>query len=186
MQLSKKLQEIVDAISSDRQALLDSINGLSDSQLDHKGSDEEWSISDILHHLALTDEASAGLAHLMIKKASELDLTPDSTPEVSALNCLDHIHETARTSRFQAPDRVAPKSHLPASESLARLKASREKVLAAVERLAPYDLTQLTYPHPIGGDFNMYQWLLMAGFHESRHAAQIRRIKSQPGFPSGS
>ena len=29
----------------------------------------------------------------------------------------------------------------------------------------------------------LLQWVLMAGAHEFRHAEQINRMKSQPGFP---
>jgi hypothetical protein len=33
------------------------------------------------------------------------------------------------------------------------------------------------------GDLHFYQWLALEGAHESKHLAQIRRIKSHPKFP---
>ena len=187
MQASKKIQEVLDQISTQRQGLLDASSGLSETQLDYKPSEGEWSISDILHHMALSDEANAKLAANMLKQASERTLPADATPESSVLHSLDEfMPKLATAGRVQAPDRVAPRSHLPAAESIARLGASREKVVAAWQRLSEYDVTGVTFPHPLLGDLNAYQWLIIAGRHESRHTDQIARIKADPGFPDES
>src|SRR5918992_2831495 len=148
MPLSKKIQEIVDSITADRQALLASIEGLNESQLKYTTADGQWSIEDILHHLALTDGANAKLMTGMLARAESLNLPPDPSPDGSELDSLDQFADAVKT-RAQAPDFVNPRSHLPAEESLARLAASREKLMGAVERLAQYDLYQLTYPHPL-------------------------------------
>ena len=184
MPLSKKIQELVDAISSYRQALLDSISGLNEAQLDYKAEGAAWSITDILHHLALTDEANAKLTSRMLKQAQALSLPPDPTPDETVLNSLDSYSDLLRNTKAQAPEFVAPQSHLPVDQSIARLKASREKFLESVEQLGQYDLSQLTYPHPLLGNLNMYQWILISGGHERRHNAQIGRIKAEAGFPN--
>jgi uncharacterized damage-inducible protein DinB len=184
MQASKKLQEVLDQISNQRQGLLDASSGLSEAQLDHKPAEGEWSISDVLHHMALTDEANAKLTANMLKQAAEKNLPADPTPEASVLGSLDEFMPKITGARVQAPDRVAPRAHLPAAESIARLRASREKVVATLEQLGKYDLSGLTYPHPLLGELNGYQWLIIAGKHESRHTAQIARIKADPGFPA--
>ncbi|HEX8090865.1 MAG TPA: DinB family protein [Blastocatellia bacterium] len=183
MPLSKKVQELVDAVSGHRQSLLDSISGLSEAQLDYKPQGSRWSITDILHHLALTDEANAKLISRMLKQAQALSLPLDPAPDESALNSLDGYADALRNTKAQAPEFIQPQAHLPVEESLARLKASREKFLDSVEHLAQYDLSRLTYPHPLLGDLNMYQWILIAGGHERRHTGQIGRIKAEADFP---
>ena len=182
--MPKKVQELMDHISTERQSLLEATSGLTDAQLDFKPPEAQWSISDILHHLALTDEANAKLAANMLKQATEKNLPPDPTPEDSVLDSLDAFQPKLSGGKFQAPDRVAPRSHLPAAESLARLVASREKINTTLVQLAAYDLSSLTYPHPLLGDLNAYQWLVIAGRHETRHTAQIAKIKKDSGFPS--
>ena len=184
MKLTHKLQEVVDQISNERQALLEGTSGLTEAQLAFKPQDAQWSINDILHHLALTDEANSKLAANMLKQATEKSLPQDPTPEASVLDSLDGFEGRLSGGKFQAPERVAPRSHLPAAESLARLQASRERITATVEQLAAYDLRSLVYPHPLLGDLNAYQWLIIAGRHERRHTAQISRIKKDPDFPS--
>jgi DinB family protein len=183
MQLSRKLQEIVDEISSQRQALIGSVRGLSEAQLNYKAEGDPWSISDILHHLALAGEASFKLLSMMVKQAEERGAAPDLTPDESILASIDHIKQEAENQRVQAPDFVTPHSHIPADESIARLAASSEKFGEVISRLARFDLGQLIYPHPFFKDLNLYQWILVSGWHEGRHTAQVERIKSQADFP---
>jgi len=185
MPLSRKIQEIVDSISGSRQALLKHVSGLTVAQLDYRSEEHPWSVSDVLHHLALTDEANAKLTSVMLKQARADQLPPDADPERSELHCLDGVMPGLNAGKFNAPERVTPREHLPASQSLARLEASRARMLENLEELSNYDLGKATYPHPVAGDFNGYQWLLIAGGHESRHVGQIKRIKSQENFPSG-
>jgi len=183
MPLSKKLQELVDRISRQREKLLQSVSGLSEAQLTHKAEESGWSVSDVLNHVALTDEANAKLTSNMLKRTRAGSLPPDPSPDASVIYSMDEIFGRMNAAKFQAPEFVAPHSHSPVDESLGRLKASRERMLANVEQLDGYDLSGLTYPHPFAGDLNTYQWILMAGAHEFRHVEQINRMKSQPGFP---
>lgn len=183
MPLSKKLQELIDRISRNRENLLQSVSGLSDAQLNHKAEEPAWSVSDVLNHVSLVDEANAKLTSNMLKRARANNLPPDPSPEASVIHSMDDIFTRMNAAKFQAPEFVAPHSNSPVDESLARLKASRERMLANVEQLDGYDLSELTYPHPFAGPLNTYQWVLMAGAHEIRHAEQINRMKSQPGFP---
>ena len=183
MPLSKKLQEITDRIRHSRQRLLESISDLNDTQLNYKPSEGPWSICDIVHHLALTDEANAKLMSNLLKRSRAENLPPDPSPGDSELRSADQVFARLAESKFQAPDFVAPRSHLPIDESLTRLKSSRERMLETIEQLSSFDLSKLTHPHPAGGDLTAYQWMLLAGGHESRHTEQINRMKVLPDFP---
>jgi len=184
MPLSKKLQELVDRISHNRETLLQSISGLSDAQVNYKSEGDSWSICDIVHHLALTDEANAKLMSNLLKRGRADNLGPDPSPDGSELHSADDVFARMAEPKFQAPQFVAPQSHLPVDDSLARLKASREKMLESIDQLASFDLTQLTYPHPFAGPLNAHQWILLAGGHEHRHTQQIKRMKARPDFPN--
>jgi len=184
MPLSKKVQELIGAIAQYRQALLDAVSGLNDAQLAYQASDGAWTINDILHHLALTDEANSKLAWRALKHARERGLPVDPTPDASVLNCLDEALAPIRNTRAPAPEFVTPHEHLAAEASITRLHATRARMLETVEQLAEYDLAQLKYPHPLLGELDMYQWILIAGGHEGRHVAQIGRIKAAAGFPN--
>ncbi len=183
MPLSKKVQELVEWVSNNRENLLQSVSGLTDAQLNHKAEDAAWSVGEVLNHVSLVDEANAKLTSNMLKRARSNPLPPDPSPEGSEIHSMDEIFAKMAAQQFKAPEFVAPNSHSPVDESLARLKASRERMLANVEQLDGLDLSELTFPHPFAGPLNTYQWILMAGAHEVRHAEQINRMKEQPGFP---
>jgi len=184
MQPSRKIQEIIDAISKDRQALLASVSGLTPAQLDFRPAEDAWSITDILHHLAISDDANVRLATNMLKHAQEKNIPGDESPDASVLDSMEQFAAPLSQS-VKAPARVTPRSHLPFTDSLARLEASRAELNDCILQLGQYDLTHLVYPHPFLGDLNMYQWLILAGGHERRHTAQVARMKSHEGFPTG-
>jgi hypothetical protein len=182
--MSKKIQELVELLSSERQKVLDAISGLSPTQLDYRPGEGLWSISDILHHLALTEEANGKLMSRILRQAESGSLAPDPSPDQSVLDCLDSFAEKFHNTKATAPDFVAPKEHAPVADSLARLEAALAGVIDKVKQLGPYDLSQVSYPHPVLGPLNTYQWIVIAGRHEGRHASQIRRIKRAEDFPA--
>lgn len=183
MGLSPKLQEIVKSLERDRLALLRATEELNAAQADYRPSEDAWSVSDVLHHLALSEEASAKLMSLMSKRVHEESVGPDPDPDGSVLRSLDDVVADADDRKATAPDRVTPLSHVPAAECRARLEASRRNILAKIEELSPFDLTGLTFPHPFFGELDVYQWLLITGWHERRHTRQIQSIKTSSDFP---
>jgi len=183
MPLSNKFQELVDRISRQREKLFASVSGLSEAQLNYKQDDNTWSVSDVLNHVSLVDEANAKLTSITLKKVRAAAPPRDPSPEGSELHSMDEIFKVMSVGKFQAPEFVAPHAHSSVEDSLARLKNSRERMVANLEQLDGLDLRELTHPHPFAGPLNTYQWVLVAGAHEHRHAEQIERMKSQPGFP---
>jgi hypothetical protein len=180
MALSKKLQEVVERITRQREKLLDTVSGLSDAQVEYRPEPSAWSISDIVHHLALSDEATMKLTFRILKQSATL--APDPTPDDSVLNAMDDVYPRL-TGKFTAPEFVTPHEHAPLAESLTRLNASRQKMVENLDQISAYDLTGIVYPHPSGIPLNAYQWFLLAGGHESRHTAQIKQLESDAGFP---
>jgi DinB superfamily len=180
---TKKMQEIADRIAQERAELLRAVEGLDEAQLDHRPEPNVWSITDILHHLSLADDGSGRLMARMLQQARDDGFPPDTTPDASVLGALDEVVKAAESAKAVAPDRVTPRSHVPAEECLVRLRSSRERLSSAMEELASFDLSAATFPHPFFGSLDAYQWLLLAGWHERRHRKQIERVKSSPGFP---
>jgi hypothetical protein len=182
MPLSKKMEELIATITSHRDRLLEAVSGLSEAQLAYKPAEGDWTINDILNHLSMTDAANGKLMARALRHAKGRELGPDPTPEASVLHCLDDVRSQTQ-AKAKAPERFVPREYVPAETSLASLKESRARILADVEQLAEFDLTQLKYAHPILPDLDMYQWILIAGAHERTHASQIKRIKEEAGFP---
>jgi hypothetical protein len=181
--MSPKMREIAESIAQDRLALVSSVKDLTPEQTDFRPESGAWSIDDVLHHLALAEEASAKLMALFRERASKEAIVPDPNPGVSVLRSLDSRVEGADERRAVAPDRVAPRSRVEAPVALERLEAARRRILEILETLSPFDGTQLTFRHPFFGELDLYQWVLIGGWHERRHTRQIEKIKASRGFP---
>ena len=181
---SPKTEDIAARIAIARRELLGALEGLGSAQLSYRPAPGTWSIEDVLHHLVLTEEACVKLLARMLRKAQELSPPPDPDPNGSVIDSIDRAVARADGGRAEAPEIVMPKSELATAEALPRLQASRLALLTSFEALSAFDLSGLTYRHPLFGNFNTYQWVLVTGWHERRHARQIERIKTDPGFPA--
>ncbi len=182
--MSLKTKEIVEAISRDRLALLSSVRDLAPEQTDFHEEPGSWSIDDVLHHLALAEEASSKLMAHFQKRVGEESIGPDPSPDRSAIGSIDSVIEGADGVKALAPDRVAPRSRVEANVAVARLEAARGRTLESIEALSKVDGSKLTYRHPFFGELDLYQWLLVGAWHERRHTRQIERIKASSRFPS--
>ena len=75
------------------------------------------------------------------------------------------------------PAGFVPSRGLSGQALLDGLSGSRSALLAEVARAAAHDLSRLTFPHPVLGRLDMYQWLLYTAQHELRHLHQIERAR---------
>ena len=183
--LSPKAKEVVESISRDRLGLRESVRDLAPEQMDFRPAPGSWSIDDVLHHLALAEEASAKLMAFLHERALKESVGPDPEPDASVVRSIDSILEgvDGADGKASAPDRVTPRSKVEAPLALARLESARSRILESLESLSPFDGRKLTYRHPFFGELDLYQWLLISGWHERRHTRQVERIKSDSGFP---
>lgn len=182
-ELTPKTKEILDRSGEDRARLLASVEGLSREQMDFRPEPDAWSIGEVLHHLALTHEATAKLMSILLRRTEEESVPRDPNPDGSAVSAIDGVVPGVDEGKAPAPERVAPRSYLPPDAALARLEASRRRLEATVAELSAFDLSSLRFPHPFFGELDAYQWLLVTGWHEHRHTKQIARIRASAGFP---
>ena len=183
MPLTKKAQEVVDYITKQREKFLATAEGLSDTQVNFKPSENHWSIRELFHHIWVVEGMTAKLMSNLLKQAVENNLPADADPDGSVLNSLEPHKETF-SQKFQAPERVVPIDALPLADSIAKLRETRAKLLEPLEELCKYDVSSLQFPHPALGPINAYQWLMVMGAHEARHRAQIGRVKEDANYPA--
>lgn len=160
-------EEMLDSLKNGRQALIDSLSGVSEELAARNPGTGRWSILQIVDHVAVVEDYLFG----QILSAS----TSDSPMRNESREA--RIRERARDrSRHIA----APKEGLPcgqyaaAAEALAHFAASRERTIEFV-RDCQGDLRARITTHPvITGPVNCYEMLLMMAAHPFRHAEQIR------------
>jgi len=61
-------------------------------------------------------------------------------------------------------------------ESFADLKAARDGTLQFIESTRGTDVSRYRFDHPFLGSLDMYDWFRTIGYHDLRHAKQIREL----------
>jgi hypothetical protein len=65
------------------------------------------------------------------------------------------------------------------SDSIERLDAAARFFDDLRPKFESVDGTAPGFPHPYFGDLSAQEWLVLAGGHEARHLAQIRRLAAE-------
>jgi len=177
-----RLAELVDYATAQRTALVAAVSTVPEPLRDARMHTGAWSIAEVLEHLHRVESGIARLLVRTIERRQQAGI-PEERDTGSLLNSLDAYDLTRRDRRLVAPDPVAPRGGYSAAQGLAALALSREALLAAIRSGDGLALGGLTFPHPLLGSLDMYQWILFVGQHEARHAAQIAELGRSPTGP---
>jgi hypothetical protein len=95
-----------------------------------------------------------------------------------------HTRLTWRRTTSRRRHRIRPTApDRPLVRLLSGLRESRERLLEVASRVDGRMVARVTIRHFQLGELDFYQWLALEAAHESKHLAQICRIKSHPEFP---
>jgi hypothetical protein len=179
------LSEIFDSIDETRRRLRTQLDNLTSAEAGARPSPEAWSVAEITEHLSMIEERLSKLFPMMLMKAEAGGLHRGADKPFQPVS-IAHWLERSRREKYVAPETARPRGTMPLAESLSRLDNSRESLKALRPRLEALDLTGVTYPHPVFGPLDAYQWLLFLGAHEARHLRQIESVMaSRPAGAQG-
>ena len=168
-----RIAELLDALEASRHELLAVVNALPAEQRDAASTGDSWSVSQILEHLSIVEDGGGRLVSKLMKQAqANGDYEVESS---SILDSLSQFEVVNFDRRIEAPEQVRPTGGLTAAEGLERLQAVRERLVTALIQGSGLALGTVSYPHPLFGPLNGYQWILVISMHERRHVAQILR-----------
>ena len=165
----KELAQAAADLASGRDVLLDSIDGVSEADARKSPGPGRWSILDCVEHVAVVEDYLFG----RILAAS------DAAEPLANLKREEKIREFAptRLRRISAPQFAIPTGKYPTLGEAARaFNLSRERTIRFVDECAG-DLRAKITTHPLLGEVNCYETLLMMAAHPLRHADQIREIR---------
>jgi DinB superfamily len=180
--LEPPLEELSRRLAADLEALAGAVATMTQAEADWRPGPDRWSAGEVLHHVVLANRTFAIVAARLIRQGLRDGLKPGpesrrSWPRMRA------IAEIGAAGPVKHPDRVTPTPGLAIATLRRELAESHRAVTAALPALGGLDLGALRFPHPLGFELNLYQWVDIAGAHERRHLAQIERIVASPGFP---
>ncbi|MBM7585330.1 putative damage-inducible protein DinB [Bacillus pakistanensis] len=152
-----------------RAELLNSVNTLSDEQLNRKVEEDSWTVMQILHHLYLMEGSIAKTIQSTLEKGEKQ--TVDSKPIELTVN---------RSKKVEAPSFVEPSLEFITLEEIKeKLKQSRNALLQVVSSSNSEELKKKAFPHPVFGLVSLEQWVPFIGYHEKRHLEQMEELKAK-------
>lgn len=170
----KNLGEIYAGLEKTREKFISTVETLAEEKQNWRENGEGWSIREIVEHVSLVESGSLRIMQKLFGKAESEAIQSDAFPPLPA-DFFGKL-ESVRDRKLQAPERIHPQGEQSLADSLAKLKEDRGVLADLRTKLEKIDASAPTFPHPALGDLNIYQWIIMLGFHERRHLAQIERI----------
>jgi DinB superfamily len=128
-----------------------------------------WSAAEVIAHLGMVEETTIfGMKRL-------LRAAPKPVPLRKRFH-LPLAIATWRGRKVRTPIPLDAKRVRDKQDSFAGLIRAREATVAFIESTRGTDVSLYRYVHPFLGSLNMYEWFRMIGYHELRHAKQIREL----------
>ncbi|MBN8669233.1 MAG: DinB family protein [Chitinophagales bacterium] len=165
--------ELVVQLDNSLTELIRSIDGLETQQLYLKRKSNHWSIADCIEHVTLAELYFDVIRNTALEGTSSAEQQTirrikDSTIRTKMLS---------RIWRAKSPEVFQPTCRFKdVDEALEILKQERTKLRAYVETTQD-DMRHLYWYHPLTGQIDLYQTLLLLSAHLERHVYQIKKIK---------
>lgn len=177
--LHPRIEELLEHLDEHRAGLKHAVAHVAPFHSVPRSADGRWSVGEVLDHV---QRVETGFARLLTKYTGEARARGDAeeTETSSIMGSLDSRMLTDRGRRIAAPERVIPREGATVEEGLTALESSRAAVRQALDDASGVALGALSHQHPVFGTMNLYQWGLALGYHDARHAAQIREIGQVP------
>jgi hypothetical protein len=168
------------SLQATHDAFLQSIAGLSEKQWRFKPAPDRWSVAEVSEHITVTENMIFGMIQSKIMTGPA---TPEKRSEVKVTD--DQILKMVpdRTHKFQAPEPLKPTNRWATeADQTKAFEEARQKTMDYV-RTTNDDLRDHFGPHPVIGEMDAYQWILLISAHSERHTKQIEEVKADPNFP---
>ena len=147
---------------------------IADTDASRHAEGEKWTIAQIAEHIATVNDGVFRICRKLLGKSQEANL-----PAANTLNVSDDFLRRSvevHSAKIEAPERVVPTGSVSIAESLEKLDENRRQMEELRPVFEQFDGDTAKFPHPFFGEISAVEWLIMAGGHEARHTAQIRKV----------
>lgn len=158
--------------------VMETINNLSEEQLNYKSSPESWSISECVEHLAISENAF----DQMLKESLKTPADPSRRSEVKMTDDEVLAMITSRDNKVKTSEPFEPSGKFGSfEETLNAFKTKR------IEHIVYMETTEDDLRNHYGqlpfGTLDAYQMILFMSGHTERHVQQMEEVKADQNFP---
>ena len=165
----KDLSPLLRHLQISRAKFLSVAEAVSDLRWGEAPAPDSWSAAEVIAHVAIIEETTIfGMKRLLRSATMPVPLRKRVHLPLAVA--------TWRGRKVRTPIPLDPERVRDKQESLAGLLATREATVAFIESTRGTDLSLYHHQHPFLGSLNMYEWFRTIGYHELRHAKQIREL----------
>ncbi|WP_207795735.1 DinB family protein [Sphingobacterium haloxyli] len=176
---SRDIQKLLTHYNQTAVNLKTSVSGLTEEQLHFSPGEDQWSISQCIEHIILSEPLIFEMFKQAISKpnVSKNSQKPGNTDE-EILNSM-----TNRNEKHQAPEILKPTGkYKNVNEALMAFENGRASIIDYIKN-ADIDALRSHVSQSPAGPVDGYQSLLFITTHSDRHILQIEEVKSHPDYP---
>lgn len=151
---------------------------LSAAELDYKPAPDRWSAAENIEHLTIVENIVLGrVTNALGETAAPAKCSAYEGRDDAIVQAVE-----SRVKRYPSPELGWPTGRWSHDELFREFEAARQRTseFAASTNAA---LRSHCFPHPLFGEVDCFQWLLMIAAHCVRHTAQIEELMATPAFP---
>jgi uncharacterized damage-inducible protein DinB len=153
--------------------LLETVGPLDEQLFAQSPAENQWSISQIVHHLCLVEErVIAELEKELVKPPRQLRFLRTFIPTSIV---------AYRLVRVKAPKAVNPLRPPEEETNIANYNAARNRLKELCATHGKDRLRHAVFTHPFLGEIHGLATISFVGYHELRHHKQIREVLKQLG-----
>jgi hypothetical protein len=165
-------------LAESRDRFLALISSLSSTQLAFKSATDRWSIAENVEHVILVERRGCGFIENSL--GQKFDAGRRSGYPGAAEGLITMLRDRSHPRR--GPEQIQPTGRWSHDQLAAMFQVAR-KHTCEVLATTTADLHAHFSPHPLVGDLDCYQWLMVLGAHCDRHRAQSEEVMAHPDFP---
>jgi uncharacterized damage-inducible protein DinB len=178
MMTAAERETVLRDLAESRARLVRTMEGLSREQLHYQAAPGRWTVAEIVEHVIFVE----GRVHGLIQKSLSEGPAPSKRSVMEGKDSELVTNTTGREPRFQAPEPIWPCGRWPDERLLKEFETTRQRTREFASSTEA-DLRKHFFPHPVLGELDLYQWLLLVGAHCERHRAQCEEVMASAGFP---
>lgn len=164
-------ESLLKRLESSRESIIRSIAGVEEDSSRIRPSENSWSILEVVEHVAVAEQKMLKLYTSMAVPGTGNHSKDQVLLEASAV-----------AEKQIAPEPTLPKGRFSnLEEARVTFIAYRSNTIQFLSDLKE-DLRSKVIQHPIAGEVDGFQLILVMSLHAERHAEQITRIKNSPKY----
>ncbi len=179
-----RLREVITIAEETRRELLAVLDALRAEQWSAAAPSGGWTVAQIVAHLQMVESSSLRALFRTLRDGVKAGTARAEDSTESVADAMESYIAGPASGPMVAPAFIVPPGDVNPQEELIKLADARAGLRTWAAEADGIALGGLTFPHPIMGPLNLYQWVLFLALHERRHLSQIQRILHDTAGPS--